>query len=95
MVKNHTKELRFHFASPISAALSLGLGVGFVAAVEAALLALLTSGSLGPGRLQEVGVNPLMLAAVVFIEVAPVSVLAAFYSARPDKAAPIPDYLRR
>ena len=95
MIKNHTKELRFHFASPISAAFSLGVGVGFVAAVEAALLALLTSGSLGPDRLQEVGVNPLMLAAVVFIEVAPVSVLAAFYSARPDKAAPIPDYLKR
>ena len=95
MIKNHTKELRFHFASAISAAISLGIGVGVVAAVEAALLAWLTSGSLGPGRLQEVGVNPLVLAAVVFAEVAPVSVLAAFYSARPEKAAPIPEYLKR
>jgi hypothetical protein len=95
MIKNHTKELRFHFASPISAALSLGIGVGVVAAVESGLLALLTSGSLGPGRLQVVGANPLVLAAVVFAEVAPVSVLAAFYSARPEKAAPIPEYLKR
>jgi len=95
MIKNHTKELRFHFASPISAALSLGIGVGLVAAVESGLLALLTSGSLGPGRLQVVGANPFVLAAVVFAEVAPVSVLAAFYSARPEKAAPIPEYLKR
>lgn len=94
-VKNHTKELRFNFATPLSAALSLGVGIGAVAALEMALLAWLTSGSLGPGRLSSVGVNPLLLVLVVFLEVAPVATLAAFYSARPEKAAPVPDYLKR
>ena len=94
-VRSHTTELRFNFATPFAAALSLGLSIGVVAAVESAALAFLASGALGPGRLAEVGINPLMLAAVVFVEVAPISVLAAFYSARPDKAAPIPDYLKR
>jgi len=94
-VKSHTQQMRFNFASPLTAALSLGLGVGLVAAVEAGALAVLASGAIGPGRLESFGVNPWMLALVVFIEVAPVSFLAAFYSARPEKAAPIPDYLKR
>ena len=94
-VKSHTQQMRFNFASPLTAALSLGLGVGLVAAVEAGALAVLASGAIGPGRLETFGVNPWMLALVVFIEVAPVSFLAAFYSARPEKAAPIPDYLKR
>jgi hypothetical protein len=36
-----------------------------------------------------------MLAGVLFLEVAPVAVLAAFYAAKPEKAAPIPEYLKR
>ena len=94
-VKGHADQIRFNFASPLTAALSLGMGVGLVAAVEAGLLAAFASGAIGPGRLQTFGVNPWMLALVVFIEVAPVSFLAAFYSARPEKAAPIPEYLKR
>ncbi|MDE2387221.1 MAG: hypothetical protein KGL77_05950 [Actinomycetales bacterium] len=94
-VKSHTKQIRFNFASPLTAALSLGLGVGLVAAVESGVLAMLASGGIGPGRLATFGINPWMLALVVFVEVAPVSFLAAFYSARPEKAAPIPDYLKR
>jgi hypothetical protein len=94
-VRAHTAELRFNFATPFAAALSLGLSIGVVAAIEAAVLAFLTSGALGPGRLAFVGINPLVIAGVVFLEVAPISILAAFYSARPEKAAPIPDYLKR
>ena len=95
MVKGHTKEIRFNFATPLAAAFSLGIGIGVVAAVEGALLALLASGSLGPGRLATFGINPWMLAGVLFLEVAPVAVLAAFYAAKPEKAAPIPEYLKR
>jgi hypothetical protein len=95
MVKGHTKQIRFNFATPLAAALSLGVGIGVVAAVEGAVLAFLASGSLGPGRLETFGINPWMLAGVLFIEVAPVAVLAAFYAARPEKAAPIPEYLKR
>ncbi|MFM5903700.1 MAG: DUF6350 family protein, partial [Microbacteriaceae bacterium] len=95
MIRSHTASIRFHFASPLSAALSLGLGIGLVASVEFAFLALLASGSIGPGRLQTFGVNPWLAAAVLFAEVAPVAFLAAFYSAKPEKAAPIPEYLKR
>jgi len=95
LVKNHTRELRFHFASPIMAAISLGLAIGAVAAVEAGLLSFMVTGSLGPDRMTHVGVNSALLALVVFAEVAPVSILAAFYSARPDQAAEVPSYLKR
>jgi hypothetical protein len=85
-IKNHADEIRFEFASAWSAAISLGLSVALVAALEMGLLAALASGSAGPGRLETIGVNPLVLAAVVFVETAVVSILAAFFSARPDEA---------
>ena len=85
-IKKHADEIRFEFASAWSAAISLGLSVGFVAAIEMGILAAVASGSAGPGRLETVGVNPFILAAVVFVETAVVSILAAFFSARPDEA---------
>jgi hypothetical protein len=84
LVRKHAADIRFEFASPLSAAISLGISVGLVAALEMGVLAALASGSVGPGRLVTVGTNPWMLALVTFIEVALVSTLAAFYSARPD-----------
>jgi hypothetical protein len=84
MIRRHADAIRFEFASAWSAAIILGLSIAFVAAVEFGLLALLASGGVGPGRLQTVGVNPLLVAGVLFIEVAVVSILAAFFSARPD-----------
>jgi hypothetical protein len=50
------------------------------------LLVELASGSLGPGRMSLVGSNPWIVAGVTFIEVSIASVLAAFFSARPDGA---------
>lgn len=85
-IKKHADEIRFEFASAWSAAISLGLAVGLVAALEMGLLAAIASGSAGPGRLETVGVNPFILAAVVFVETSVVSILAAFFSARPDEA---------
>jgi hypothetical protein len=85
-IKKHADEIRFEFASAWSAAISLGLSVALVAALEMGLLAALASGAAGPGRLETIGVNPLILAAVVFAETAVVSILAAFFSARPDEA---------
>lgn len=84
LIRRHAAEIRFEFASPLSAAISLGISIATVAAAEMAILAAIASGSVGPGRLENVGVNPWMLALVMFIEVALVSTLAAFYSARPD-----------
>jgi hypothetical protein len=84
LIRRHADAIRFEFASAWSAAITLGLSIAVVSAVEMGLLALLASGGVGPGRLQEIGVNPLLVAGVVFVEVAVVSILAAFFSARPD-----------
>jgi hypothetical protein len=94
-IKRHAEAVRFNFASPLAAALSVGLGVGLVAAVELGVLGFSASGSLGPDRLSFFGVNPWMLALVTFVEVVPAATLAAFYSAKPQKANPIPEHLKR
>ncbi len=85
-IKKHADEIRFEFASAWSAAISLGLAVGLISALEMGALAALASGAGGPGRLDTIGVNPLTLMAVVFVETSVVSILAAFFSARPDRA---------
>jgi len=83
-IRSHAAEMRFEFASPVTAALSLGLPVGLVAALELLALNLLTSGAIGPGRFAEVGGNPFTTAAALFAEVTLVSTIAAFYTASPD-----------
>lgn len=85
-IRQYAEAIRFEFASAWSAAISLGLSIGIVAAVLMGALAALASGGVGPGRLQVVGVNPILVAGVLFIEVSLVASLAAFFSARPDKA---------
>ncbi len=84
-IRRYADAIRFEFASAWSAAISLGVSIGAVAAVLIGILAALASGGVGPGRLQVVGVNPILIAGVLFIEVALVSSLAAFFSARPDR----------
>lgn len=90
LIRKYADRIRFEFASAFSAAISLGLSIALVAALEIGLLAALASGGVGPGRLQTVGANPLLLMGVLFVEVAVVATLAAFFSARPDR----PDYPR-
>lgn len=84
LIRHYAEEIRFEFASAWTAAITLGLSIAVVASVEFGVLALLASGGAGPGRLQVIGVNPLLAAGVLFVEVAVVSILAAFFSARPD-----------
>ena len=84
LIRRHSDEIRFEFASAWTAAITLGLSIAVVASVEFGVLAMLASGGVGPGRLQVIGVNPLLAAGVLFVEVAVVSILAAFFSARPD-----------
>jgi hypothetical protein len=86
LVKSHAAELRFSYASATTAAISLGLAIGFVAAVEMWILIDFASGSIGPGRMSLVGINPWLVAGVTFVEVSIASILAAFFSARPDAA---------
>jgi hypothetical protein len=86
LVKSHTAELRFNYASATTTAISLGLAIGFVAAVQMFILVELASGSIGPGRMSLVGANSWLVAGVTFIEVSIASILAAFFSARPEAA---------
>lgn len=86
MIRSSADEIRFEFATAWSAAISLGLSIGLVAATELTILGVLASGSAGPGRLEQVGINPLWLFGVSFVEVATVATLAAFFSARPQAA---------
>ena len=94
-VKRHAADARHHFATPLAAAISMGLAVGFIAAVEMALLALLTHASIGPMRMQVVGVDPIWVFVWVFLEVTPVAFLTAFYAVKPTAPAPIPEHLKR
>ena len=85
-VRDHARDVRYEFATPLASALTLGLSIAFVTATELTVVGALASGAFGPGRFQTAGVNALMLFVVVFVEVAAVSVLTSFYSAKPDKA---------
>ena len=87
-IRKSADEIRFEFARSWTAALSLGLSIAFVTASQMGLLALIASGSAGPGRLSQVGVSPWVLSLVVFAEVGLVSTLAAFFSARPTADKP-------
>ena len=91
LIRKSADEIRFEFATAWSAALSLGISIALVTSLQLGALALLASGGAGPGRLSEVGINPLVLMLVSFVEVAVVSSLAAFFAARPtDAPAPKP-----
>ena len=87
-IRKSADEIRFEFATAWTAAISLGLSIALVTALQMAVLATIASGSAGPGRLVQIGVSPWLLALVVFIEVGVVATLAAFYSARPVEDKP-------
>ena len=69
LARKSTERMRWEFASSLSAASVLSVASALVAAVLALVLALLASGSLGPGRFVEVGINPGLFALVIFFEV--------------------------
>jgi hypothetical protein len=69
LARKSTERMRWEFATSFSAATVLGIFSAFVAAVSAFALALVASGSLGPGRFAEVGINPGLFAVVIFLEV--------------------------
>jgi hypothetical protein len=85
-IRRHADEIRFEFANPLNAAFSLGFSIASVAAIEMGIVALVTSGAIGPGRLAFVGITPWLVMLVTFIEVAAVSILVSFYSAKPQAA---------
>ena len=95
LVKKYAAEARHNFATPLASALAMGLSIGFVAAVEMSLLALLTQMAIGPGRMQHIGAEPIWVFVWVFLEVTVMAFLASFYAAKPNAASPIPEHLKR
>lgn len=69
LVRKFTDQLRWEYATRFSAALALSFVSATVAALLALALGLVASGSIGPGRFEFLGVDALMFAAVIFIEV--------------------------
>jgi hypothetical protein len=94
-VKKYAAEARHNFATPLASSIAMGLSIGFVAAFEMALLALLTHAAIGPGRMQNIGADPLWVFVWVFLEVGVIAFLASFYAAKPNAASPIPEHLKR
>jgi len=79
--------MRWEFATAFSAASVLSAVSAFVAAAIAFVLASLASGSLGPRRFVEVGVNPWMFSLVIFLEVLIPVFLVSLVVARPRSEA--------
>lgn len=84
MARKSTERMRWEFATSFSAAAVLSVFSALVAAALTFTLGILASGSLGPGRFVEVGVNPAMLALVVFLEVLVPVFLVSVVAVRPQ-----------
>ncbi|MDP4887076.1 MAG: DUF6350 family protein, partial [Aquiluna sp.] len=83
LVRRHADQMRWEYGTRYSAAFSLAIVAAITAAVASFLLAALASGSFGPGRFQEVGVNALMFAGVIFLQTLIPSFVAGLVVARP------------
>jgi len=82
-VAKHADQLRWEYGTRVSGALSISIVAAITAAVTVYVISLAASGSLGPGRFETVGADPLMFAGVVFLEVLIPSFAAALVIARP------------
>lgn len=87
VVRKSTDRMRWEFATAFSAASVLSLLSALVAASLSFILAVLASGSLGPGRFFEVGINPVSFAGVVFVEVLIPVFLVSLAVVRPHAGA--------
>jgi hypothetical protein len=83
MVRKSLDRMRWEFATSFSAATVLSLLSALTSASLAFILALLASGSLGPGRFVEVGISPWVFAGVIFVEVLVPVFLVSLVVARP------------
>jgi hypothetical protein len=86
LARKSTEKMRWEFASSFSAAAVLASFSALVSAALALALAFLASGSLGPGRFVEVGINPVQVALVIFIEVLVPVFLVSLVVLRPQGA---------
>jgi len=85
--RKFSDSLRWEYATRFGAASALAVVAGTVAGALALLLALLASGSFGPGRFSWVGVDSLIFAAVIFVQVLIPTFLASLVVVRPYSSA--------
>ena len=79
--------LRWEYATRFGAASVLSLVSATIAAGLALLLALIASGSFGPGRFSWVGIDAAVFSAVIFVQVLVPTFLAALVVVRPFSGA--------
>lgn len=85
--RKFSDSLRWEYATRFGAASALAVVAATVAGALALLLALLASGSFGPGRFSWVGVDSLIFAAVIFVQVLIPTFLASLVVVRPYSSA--------
>jgi hypothetical protein len=83
LVRRHADQMRWEYGTRYSAAFSLAILAAITAGIVSFFMATLASGSFGPGRFQEVGVNALLFAGVVFLQTLIPSFIAGLVVARP------------
>jgi hypothetical protein len=83
LVRKYVDQIRWEYATRLSGALALSASAALTAAAVALLLALLASGSMGPGRFSEVGIPALAFAGVTFLQVLIPSFIAALIIIKP------------
>jgi hypothetical protein len=75
--------MRWEYATRFSAALAFAFMAALIAALAAFAISLLASGSFGPGRFSEVGINAFGFAGVLFLEVLIPSFIAGLVVIKP------------
>lgn len=85
--RKFSDSLRWEYATRLGAATALALVAAAAAGALAWLLALVSSGSFGPGRFDWVGVDSLVFAAVIFVQVLVPTFLASLVVVSPYTSA--------
>jgi hypothetical protein len=83
LVRRHTKQMRWEYATRFSAALAFSVTAAVIGAALAIGLSLIASGSFGPGRFSFVGIDPLLFGGLIFLEILIPSFLAGLVVIRP------------
>lgn len=83
LVRRFADDMRWEYATRFGAAFSLAILAALTSALVGFVMAALASGAFGPGRFQEVGINLLGFAGVLFLQVLIPSFLAGLLVAKP------------
>ncbi|MFM1951113.1 MAG: hypothetical protein RL418_800, partial [Actinomycetota bacterium] len=83
LVRRFTDEMRWEYATRFSASAAFALTAASITAIAGFILALIASGSFGPGRFSEVGISATALAFALFLEVLIPSFVAGLITIKP------------